>query len=296
MSLQLLFKAPYIEMEHLENLWFQLSNNACNLKCKHCFLSCSPKYNNKSFLHIDKVKSTLEFTKKDSIKSIYLTGGEPLLHPEINNILRLCLRRANTTILTNGTMLNDKKVRFLRQLEDNYNFEIIFRVSLDNPDEILNDRIRTRGHFRKAMSGIQNLLKYEFNPIISIVNYNNQDEKILKAEFKKLFNSINFETEDLNYKIIPPLKTGEYALNFGKYGDNEFVDSNSLKNIDEKNFDCKTSRVITNDGVYSCPALAADSRGKIGSNIQDFSKKVFLEANTCYTCQNSNTNLFNNNW
>ena len=296
MSLQLLFKAPYIEMESLENIWFQLSNNACNLKCKHCFLSCGPKFTNKSFLHIDKVKSTLEFTKKDAIKSIYLTGGEPLLHPEINNILRLCLRRANTTILTNGTMLNDKKVRFLRQLEDNYNFEIIFRVSLDNADEILNDRIRTRGHFRKAISGIQNLLKYEFNPIISIVNYENRDEKMLKNEFKELFNSIGFETEDLNYKIIAPIKTGEYALNFGKYKEDEFVDSNSLKNIDENNFDCKTSRVITNDGVYSCPALATDSRGKIGSNIQDFSRKVFLEANTCYTCQNSNNKLFNNNW
>lgn len=296
MSLQLLFKAPYIEMENLENLWFQLSNNACNLKCKHCFLSCGPKFNNKSFLHIDKVKSTLEATRKDSIKSIYLTGGEPLLHPEINNILRLCLKRANTTILTNGTMLNDKKVRFLRQLEDNYNFEIIFRVSLDHPDEILNDRVRTRGHFRKAISGIQNLLKYEFNPIISVVNYDNQDEEALKTGFKELFSSIGFDTEDLNYKIIPPIKTGEYALNYGKYQDNEFVDANSLKTVDENNFDCKTSRVITNDGVYSCPALASDSRGKIGSSIKDYSKKVFLEANTCYTCKNLNNKLFNNNW
>lgn len=296
MSLQLLFKAPCIELDSLENLWFQLSNNACNLKCKHCFLSCGPKFNNKSFLHIDKVKATLDATKKDPIKSIYLTGGEPLLHPEINNILRLSLKRANTTILTNGTMLNDKKVRFLRQLEDNYNFEIIFRVSIDSPDEILNDRIRTRGHFRKAMSGIQNLLKYEFNPIISIVNYDNQDEEVLKKGFKELFSSVGFETEDLNYKIIPPIKTGEYALNFGKYKEHEFIDANSLKNVDENNFDCKTSRVITQDGVYSCPALATDSRGKIGTTIQDYSKKVFLEANTCYTCKNLSTKLFNNNW
>lgn len=296
MSLQLLFRAPYIEMDSLENLWFQLSNNACNLKCKHCFLSCGPKFNKKSFLHIDKVKSSLDATKKDPIKAIYLTGGEPLLHPEVNNILRLCLRRANTTILTNGTMLNDKKVRFLRQLEDNYNFEIIFRVSLDHYDEIINDRIRTRGHFRKAVSGIQNLLKYEFNPIISIVNYENQDEKTLIKGFRELFNSIGFETEDLNYKIIPPIKTGEYALNFGKYKDDEFVDASSLKNADENNFDCKTSRVVTNDGVYSCPALATDSRGKIGTTIDDYSKKVFLEANTCYTCKNLNSKLFNNDW
>ncbi|MDD3419970.1 MAG: radical SAM protein [Candidatus Gastranaerophilales bacterium] len=296
MSLQLLFKAPYIEMESLENIWFQLSNTACNLKCKHCFLSCNPKFTNKSFLHIDKVKQTLDATRGENIKNIYLTGGEPLLHPEINNILRLCLRRCNTTILTNGTMLNDKKVRFLRQLEDNYNFEIIFRVSLDHYDEIINDRIRTRGHFRKAISGIQNLIKYEFNPIISTVNYDNRDDDELKSGFRELFDSIGFETEDLNYKIIPPIKTGEYALNYGKYQDDEFVDCNSLKNADTDNFDCKTSRIITQDGVYSCPALATDSRGKIGTTIQDYSKKVFLEANTCYTCKKLNGKLFNNDW
>lgn len=296
MSLQLLFKAPYIEMESLENIWFQLSNTACNLKCKHCFLSCNPKFTNKSFLHIDKVKQTLDATRGENIRNIYLTGGEPLLHPEINNILRLCLRRCNTTILTNGTMLNDKKVRFLRQLEDNYNFEIIFRVSLDHYDEIINDRIRTRGHFRKAISGIQNLIKYEFNPIISTVNYDNRDDDELKSGFRELFDSIGFETEDINYKIIPPIKTGEYALNYGKYQDDEFVDCNSLKNANTDNFDCKTSRIITQDGVYSCPALATDSRGKIGTTIQDYSKKVFLEANTCYTCKKLNGKLFNNDW
>lgn len=296
MSLQLLFKAPYIEMENLENVWFQLSNNACNLKCKHCFLSCGPKYNNKSFLHIDKVKATLDALRKDEIKAIYLTGGEPLLHPDVNNILRLCLKKANTTILTNGTMLNDKKVRFLRQLDDSYNHEIIFRVSIDHYDELINDRIRARGHFRKALSGIQNLLKYEFNPIISVVNYDNMDEEELKNGFKEFFSSVGFDTEDLNYKIIPPIKTGEYALNYGKYKDDEFVDASTLKSTDEGHFDCKTSRVITNDGIYSCPALATDSRGKIGTTIQDFSRKVFLEANICYTCKNSNCNLFNNDW
>lgn len=296
MSLQLLFKAPYIELGKLENLWFQLSNTACNMRCRHCFLSCGPKYNNKSFLHIDKVKTTLEAVKNEGVKSIYLTGGEPLLHPDVNNILRLCLKYANTTILTNGTMLNDKKVRFLRQLEDNYNFEIIFRVSLDHYDELINDRIRSRGHFRKALSGIQNLLKYEFNPIISIVNYGNKDENELKEGFKILFDSIGFECEDMNYKIIPPIKTGEYALNYGKYTDEEFIGADGLKGVDENKFDCKTSRVVTQDGIYSCPALAGDSRGKIGSSIQDYSKRVFLEANTCYTCKNSPTGMFNNNW
>lgn len=294
MSLQLLFKAPSIEMSTLENLWFQLSDTACNLKCRHCFLSCNPKYSKRSFLSMDKIKEALISVKNKKVKNIYLTGGEPLLHPEVNNILRLTLRFCNTTILTNGTMLNDKKVRFLRQLEDSYDTEIIFRVSLDHYDELINDRIRTRGHFRKAINGIHNLLKYEFNPIISIVNYENIDEEELKSEFRVLFNSIGFATEDLNYKIIPPIKKGEYAINFGKYKEDEFVEDCNLG--DENHFDCKNSRIVTSNGVFSCPALANDSRGKVGISLKDYSKIAFLESSTCYTCKNLNRKLFNNDW
>lgn len=296
MALQLSFQAPSLKMEQFNNLWFQLSNTACNLKCKHCYLGCHPKYTSKSFLPIDKVKSALEATKKEDIKAIYITGGEPLLHPEFNNILRLCLKRAHTTVLTNGTMLNDKKVRFLRQLEDNYDYELIFRVSLDHYDEIKNDRIRARGHFRKAITGIQNLLKYEFNPIMSIVNYENMDEELLKENFEQVFDEIGFETEDINYKIIPCIKSGNYSMNYGKYTEDEIVYSKDLKNADIKNLDCATSRVVAMDGIYSCPALVGDSRGKIGTDLYDFSDRVFLEANTCHTCINHDCRMFNNNW
>ena len=44
MTTSLLLQAPCVEMENLENLWFQLSKTACNLKCKNCFLSCTNKY------------------------------------------------------------------------------------------------------------------------------------------------------------------------------------------------------------------------------------------------------------
>ena len=116
----------------------------------------------------------------------------------------------------------------------------------------------------------------------------------IKNDFKALFDSIGFATEDLNYKIIPPIKKGEYALNFGKYNENEFVEDCNWG--DESHFDCKTSRIITSNGVFSCPALANDSRGKVGTSLEDYSKIAFLESNTCYTCKNLSRKLFNNDW
>ncbi len=34
---------PWIELTDLDELWFQVSGTLCNLRCTHCFISCSPQ-------------------------------------------------------------------------------------------------------------------------------------------------------------------------------------------------------------------------------------------------------------
>ena len=83
-----------------------------------------------------------------------------MLHPDFNTILRLCLKFSNVTVLTNGTLINDKKARFLRKIDDESNFETIYRISLDHYNEQKNDEIRGRGSYRKALLAIQSRYKY----------------------------------------------------------------------------------------------------------------------------------------
>ena len=293
MITQLSFKAPSAELTELKNLWFQLTGSNCNLKCRHCYLSCSP--NNKSnFLPIDKIKSSLEELKNLKISEIYLHGGEPLLHPDINNIIRLTLKHTNVTILTNGTLINDKKARFLRQIEQNNDNEIIFRVGIDHYIEEKNDEIRGKGSFKKAISGVENLVRYGFNPIISVVNLWNEEENDIKAGFSQLLSSLGFESEEINFKIIPVIKLGEYAKNFMPYKDEELVMLEKLSRDDM--LDCKCTRVISHNGVFVCPVLINDPRGKVGTTLADSSRRFFLELNACSTCQMNEKGIFNNNW
>lgn len=297
MSSMLCFQAPKVELQSLNNLWFQLSNTTCNLNCRHCYLSCTSSISKaKSFLAIDKIKSAVEFARKEKIENIYLTGGEPLLHPDLNSIIRMSLAVCDVTILTNGILLNNKKTRFLRQVEQNFENELIFRVSLDHYLEHKNDELRGKGSFRKALSGIENLIRNGFNPIISAVNVWNEDTNELKEGFFRLFESIDFEPEDINVKIIPVVKTGEFSKNYSHYADTEIVTNETIKNCNVKSFDCASSRVVTDKGIYACPALVNDPRGKVGNTLDDSANKVFLEMNACYTCQKCNTGLLNNDW
>ncbi len=290
------FQAPSVEMRKLNNIWFQLTGFTCNLKCRHCYLSCNPTNKTKNFLNMDKIRKTLDEVDKSGLEEIYLTGGEPLLHRDINNIIRHCIKYTDVTIITNGTLINDKKARFLRQIEIDNDYEIIFRISLDHYEERKNDEIRGKGSYKKILGGIKSLVNNGFNPIITAVNLWEEDEATFKNGYFKLLSEFNFEPSEINLKIIPPVKAGEYKKNYSGYGENDFVTAENIKNCAPENFDCFNTRLIAEDGVYVCPALVNDPRGKIGETLSDSPNKFFLELNTCFSCRGVNKKLFNNDW
>ena len=278
-------QAPEVKMEELNNLFFELTQKSCNLKCSHCYIKRNPYKQEKDFIHLDKIKQSLILTKKENLKCIYLTGGEPMLHPDFNTILRLCLKFSNVTVLSNGTLINDKKARFLRKIDDESNFETIYRISLDHYNEQKNDELRGRGSYRKALLAIQSLYKYEFNPIISVVSYYNESKENLFKGFKDMLNKIDFEFEDINLKIIPYFNPA--ANTFEQVETNEF---------DQNNLDCSNSRIVSSKGVFCCPVLCNDFRARVGATAESFSRKVYLDTEKCLTCVKHGTKAFSNDW
>jgi len=59
--------------------------NICNLECRHCCNESS----NKGFsgLPIESIQKLLAELKESRVKSLYLTGGEPALHPNFDKIM-----------------------------------------------------------------------------------------------------------------------------------------------------------------------------------------------------------------
>jgi len=276
---------PKVELKQLDNLFLQLCTKACNLKCKHCYIERNPYKNEEDFIQLDKIKFALTTIKNKELKSIYLTGGEPLLHPDFNQILRMCLKVSNVTVMSNGIMINDKKARFLRKIDDESRFETIYRISLDSINEIENDNIRGRGSFRKAIVAIMSLLKYEFNPIISVVNYQNKEKSQIFEEFQSYFSKKGFVLDDINLKIIPF---------FNKNNETSQIEIN--EEINKEKLDCYNSRVVSQNGVYSCPMLVNDYRARLGANLEDCSKINYLDCEKCAICAKFNQKIQVNDW
>lgn len=273
-----IFSAPVVQMAELNNLFIELTAKNCNQRCKHCYINFPISKNIKDFISIDRIKTALNDTKNENIKIIYLTGAEPMTHPEFNTILRLCLKRASVCICTNATFINEKKARFLKKVEEESSNEIIFKLSIDHYNEIKNDDIRGRGAYRQTLNAVKSLVKYNFNPILSIINYYNEDKKVLMNEFSKICDRIGFETTDFNFQI------NEYY--------NKFKPASEDIDLELGNFDCKNSRVLTEGGIYVCPFLANDHRGRMGADFKDFSRKMFLETCFCLTCVKNKNKIF----
>ena len=273
--------SPKSEIINFDNLFIEMSAKACNMKCKHCYIDFKDAKKIKNFIHIDKVREALIDLKDENLKFIHLTGAEPMLHPDFNAILRLCLKRASTVIHTNAYKINDKKVRFFKKVqeENNKNHEIILKLSLEHYDEKTNDEIRGRGSYRKCLHAIESLIKYGFNPLVTVVNHFNEDENELKMKIASVFDSIGFMTEDININIIP-LITNE-----------EFKDLRCEKSVFQS-LDCSRSRTLTESGVYNCPMTTSDYRGRSGSNFKDFSKSNCLETPACSYCMQADKPFF----
>lgn len=276
---------PKVELKNLDNLFFQLCTKTCNLRCKHCYIERNPYKNEEDFIDLDKIKKTLIALRGQNLKSIYLTGGEPLMHPDFNQILRMCLKISNTTVMSNGVMINDKKARFLRKIDDESQFETIYRISLDSTNELENDAIRGRGSFRKALVAIMSLLKYEFNPIISVVNFKNRDRKEIFDEFQSYFFKKGFALDDINLKIIPYFRKSD-----------EMAQIEMIDDVNIEKLDCYNSRIVSQNGVYACPMLSDDYRARLGSNIWDCSKINYLDCEKCSICVNSRQKIQVNDW
>lgn len=269
-------------LSELNNLFIELTAKNCNQQCKHCYIDFPISKNVKDFISIDKIKSAIIDTQKENIQCIYLSGAEPMTHPDFNTILRLCLKRSSVCICTNATFINEKKARFLKKVEEESNNEIIFKLSIDHYNEIKNDDIRGRGAYRQTINAVRNLIKYNFNPVFNVVNYYGEDKEALIGEFKKICEKIGFETTDFNFQV------NEYY--------NKYKTTPEEFKLIEGDFDCKTGRVLAEKGIYVCPFLANDHRGWMGSDFKSFSQKMYMETGFCLTCAKSKNKMFGLNW
>jgi organic radical activating enzyme len=105
-----LFHIPYLEVNIL---------TSCNLSCTGCAHCAS--FLAKEYLSLDDLKRTYEeWLPKIEVGHLCLMGGEPLLHPDIFEIVKITnnFYEGTKSIATNGLLLNNMPLVFFKLLEE----------------------------------------------------------------------------------------------------------------------------------------------------------------------------------
>jgi len=145
------YKRAEVRQHRLFYLFLEITRR-CNLSCLHCGSDCSRDYDGE-VLTTESWLRLIDDVRQNFGPDVYivLTGGEPLLHPELEKITsHLAALKMSWGIVTNGLLLNEGRLTEL--LDDNISS---LTVSLDGPEEP-HERLRNQlGSFEKTREAIQ---------------------------------------------------------------------------------------------------------------------------------------------
>ena len=272
-----------VPLAALDTLWVQLTGTLCNLKCKHCFISCSPTNDRLGMMSRAQVSEHLADARRMGAGEFYVTGGEPFLHDDALSILDELLAAGPVTVLTNGVLIDEHMASALKASVDARGQTLEFRVSLDGPDAPSNDAIRGNAVFVRALEGVRQLVSAGFRPIMTMMrSWPKEEDEAVLGRFRSELAQVGYD--DARIKLLPILHMGAEEDRSRAYLDQERVSAGCIQNYDLNNLLCHRTRVVSAEGVHVCPILVGEDEGRMGDRLDEATGPYTLGHQACFTC------------
>ena len=246
----------------------------CNLRCFYCMPEEGNVLSVKSTIlnHFEVVELAKRFVAL-GVKKIRLTGGEPLIKKNFENIIRnLTVLPIELGITTNGIILDKYIELFVECGVKNIN------VSLDTLNKEKFNHITRRDYFNRVMNNINDCISAGLNVKINavLIKGENDNEIIDFIEFTKdkkiSFRFIEFMPFDGNKWDTSKVVTLEEVLEKinSKYAPDQLIKLEDNKNDTNKNYKIKGYQgsfgvisTVSNPFCDSCNRIRLTANGKI---------------------------------
>ncbi|NIM90833.1 MAG: radical SAM protein [Candidatus Aminicenantes bacterium] len=132
----------------LEGILF-LVTQTCNLACHHCSWGNAsvPENFPKDFF-----QKIVEELGSLGVRSLLISGGEPILWPDLFDMISFASPRLRVSLSTNGTLIGDTEAQKLKEAGVS---EIA--ISMDGLSARTHDDLRGKGSFQQTLQGIDSL-------------------------------------------------------------------------------------------------------------------------------------------
>jgi MoaA/NifB/PqqE/SkfB family radical SAM enzyme len=265
-------RAPFVA---LSSLWLLVTGTLCNLRCTHCLNASGPDEPWLAPLDGAVARRALAEAEALGVREVYFTGGEPFLHREILALVEASLAVAATTVLTNGTVMTDALADALAALARGARYSLEIRVSLDAPDAEVNDRVRGREAWERAVRTLRALDARGLLPIVTATEV--AGGAAAYDRFRALLTGLGIAKPRV--KILPVFPVGRAAGSRARLRDAD------LDGFDRGTLPCAETRVVAADGVYACPILAGLPGARLSAgDLAAALRPAALYHPACVTC------------
>lgn len=263
-------------------------NNLCNLKCKYCHTMTDEKSDG---IPLEQIKRFYPFLKERQISDIIFSGGEPLLRPDIFEILTSAKEAGfSIDLCTNGTLIGKKEAAKLKGILSEIS------ISIAGSFPFVQDFVLDVESHLNVLGGISNLIDVGLKVhIISVVTDElfKYMEETVSLLSKLGIHSITFIGRMSTIRVKSPL-----SLTVGQKELREKI----LEIRETSSVPLNSKRLFFRPSIYKCSAgdsiFGIDARGNFLPCIllkrKSFSKnsrawqKEFAENRTisCNGCEN----------
>ncbi len=153
----------------------------CNLTCKHCY-TVSADIDFKGELSTAEVFTVLDDLKRFRVPALILSGGEPLMRPDIFEISQRARELGiYTGLSTNGTLIDERNIERIAACGYDY-----VGISIDGLEATHDDFRQRQGAFRESMHAVklckQHGIKVGLRFTLTQQNYEQLDDLLALIE------------------------------------------------------------------------------------------------------------------
>ena len=221
-----LYKA-LIKYKQLPSYFIFYPTSRCNLKCSHCFYydSLNKKFNEITVDELDKITSTM-----DPILHLILTGGEPYLRHDLDQIVKIFYKNTKVPIISipsNGWYLDkmDKQINNMMKWcpELTLNQQIsIDGIGEDHNNIRMDKKVKGDDNsFEKAIKTIDHLKTiqkvYERINIGIIITFTNENQNKFKSIIKEIYSLVEPDNISINLVRGDPRQKVNLNLDLNLY-------------------------------------------------------------------------------
>ncbi|ADL51383.1 radical SAM protein [Clostridium cellulovorans] len=259
----------------------------CNRKCRYCF---GPRPN-KDILSYDTIRNILDEMSLNQINNLSITGGEPLMHPDIKGILSYAKEKDFNISLSTNTDFFKNNTELLKYID-------ILGIPLDSSVMEEHDRVRGNGSYNSVIDTIKYI---EHNGscdvrIGTVLSNNN------KKDIKSIANIIKKYECIKVWRIYDELKYGyknDKLIIENQINENIMMEVSKMLNKKEVTYVSRRNRnlgyfIIEPDGQVFMPMISEkrDYKNYIGDIYRDSFKKLLKVWNKlCDANNHTNMNL-----